>query len=131
MIGTRRVISSSGLVRMLCALSLLLVAFAHKPLISSAAASAYAGVNVADYVLPDGTLPDLCLDGEGTGKHGVASPCEACRIVSSVDLPSPLDVFVINRRIAPAEPVRARNIGFTPPVLQSSASPRGPPSSQA
>jgi hypothetical protein len=115
---------------MLCALSLLLVAFAHKPLISSAAASAYAGVNVADYILPDGTLPDLCLDGEGTGKHDVASHCEACRIVTSVDLPSPLDVFLINRRSATAEPVVTQEASFASPALRPSASPRGPPSSQ-
>lgn len=118
--------SRSGLVRMLCALSLLLVAFAHKPLISSA----YADVNIADFVLPDGTLPDLCLDSEGTGKgsHAVAGQCEACRIVSSVDLPGPLGDYVVNRWIAPAELTVLRDARFTHPALRPGASPRGPPS---
>jgi hypothetical protein len=69
--------SRTGLVRMLCALSLLLVAFAHKPLILSATASAYAGVDIAEFVLPDGTLPDLCLDGEEDSHHSVSNHCEA------------------------------------------------------
>jgi len=128
MIGTRVLMSRSGLVRMLCALSLLLVAFAHKPIVSSATASAYAGVNVADFVLPDGTLPDLCLDSGGTGEHASAGHCEACRIVSSVDLPSPFDGYVINRWIAPAELTVLRDASFTHPALRPGASPRGPPS---
>jgi len=128
MIGTRRLISRSGLVRMLCALSLLLVAFAHNPPISAATASAYADVNVADYLLPDGTLPDLCLDSEGSGKHAGVGNCEACRIVSSVDLPSPFDGYVINRWIAAADLVVPQDARFTRPALRPSASPRGPPS---
>jgi hypothetical protein len=128
MIGTRRLMSRSGLVRMLCALSLLLVAFAHNPLISAATASAYADVNVADYLLPDGTLPDLCLDSEGSGKHAGVGHCEACRIVSSVDLPSPFDGYVINRWIAAADLVVPQDARFTRPALRPSASPRGPPS---
>jgi hypothetical protein len=87
---------------MLCALSLLLVAFAHKPLVIPAAA--YGGVEIADYVLPDGTLPDLCLTGEADDTHHSASNhCEACRIVSSVDLPFPFDGYVVNRLRSAAE----------------------------
>ncbi|MCY0094236.1 hypothetical protein [Hoeflea ulvae] len=128
MTGPRRMIMRSALVRIVCALSLMLVAFAHKPLVSSSAAAAYASVDVADYILPDGTLPDLCLTGEGTGKHAVASACEACRIVSSVNLPAPVDVFLVNRRNATAEPLVAQDLSLASPALCSSASPRGPPS---
>lgn len=113
---------------MLCALSLLLVAFAHKPVLSSATAAAYADVNIADFILPDGTLPDLCLDSGGTGEHASAGHCEACRIVSSVDLPSPFDGYVINRWIAVADLVVPQDARFTRPALRPSASPRGPPS---
>jgi len=128
MIGTRRLMSRSGLVRMLCALSLLLVAFAHKPIVSSATAAAYADVNIAEFVLPDGTLPDLCLDSGKTGEHASAGHCEACRIVSSVDLPSPFGAYLINRWSAGADLAVALNARVTHPVLRPSASPRGPPS---
>lgn len=119
--------SRSGLVRMLCALSLLLVAFAHKPLVTSAAASAYDGVNIADYVLPDGTLPDLCLSDEEGGHHSGFNHCEACRIFASADVPSPLDVFVINRRNIAAHLVTQQDDRFVRSFLRPGASPRGPP----
>lgn len=112
---------------MLCALSLMLVAFAHKPLVSSAAASAYAEVNIAEFILPDGTLPELCLDGEADAHHSAASSCEACRIVSSVDLPAPMDGFITNRRLASVELVLPSEPADTRPALRPGASPRGPP----
>lgn len=128
MIGTRRLTGGSGLLRMLCALSLMLVAFAHKPLVSSATASAYAEVNIAEYILPDGTLPELCLDGEADTHHAAAGTCEACRIVSSVDLPAPMGGFVTNRRLAPVDLAPAGQPADTRPALRPGASPRGPPS---
>lgn len=116
---------------MFCALSLLLVAFAHKPLLSSAAASGYVGVDIADYVLPDGTLPDLCLGGEEDGHHFIAGHCEACRIFGSVDLPSPIDVFVVNA-LGPAAHLTARlDDRFVRSILRPGASPRAPPSRNA
>ena len=63
MIGTGGISSGSGLVRMLCALSLLLVAFAHRPLALETVPS-LSSADVASFMLPDGTLPDLCLTGE-------------------------------------------------------------------
>lgn len=119
--------SRTGLVRMLCALSLLLVAFAHQPLTLSAGAAAYAGVDIADYVLPDGTLPDLCLDGGEDGHHSVSNHCEACRIVSSVDLPSPFDGYVVIRLSAAAELAVPQDARLARPLLRANASPRGPP----
>ncbi len=112
---------------MLCALSLLLVAFAHQPLVTSAAVSAYAGVDVADYVLPDGTLPDICLDGRDDGHHSASKHCEACRIVSSVDLPSPYDGYLVTRLSAAAELTIPRYFRISRPFLRENASPRGPP----
>lgn len=113
--------------RMLCALSLLLVAFAHKPLVSSAAASAYVGVDVADFILPDGRLPDLCLGGEEDGHHSAFNHCEACRIFASVDVPSAVDVFVVNP-LSPAAHLTARlDDRVARSFLRPGASPRGPP----
>lgn len=120
------------MVRMLCALALLLVAFAHKPVGVAATVSAYAGVNVADYILPDGTLPDLCLTGDGDHQHHAgANPCEACRIVSSVDLPSPFDGFLVNRRPAAAQLTVPQGASPVASGLRPAAPTRGPPASVA
>lgn len=131
MIVTGRYFSKSGLVRLICALSLLLVAFAHKPLSASAAAVAlqfaYAGVDVAEFILPDGTLPDLCLEGEGSGEHSGAGHCEACRIVSAAGLPVPMDLYLVNQVPVPVL-LASRQKDVAPrPALQPGASPRGPP----
>jgi DUF2946 family protein len=131
MVGIRRLMSRSGLVRMFCVLSLLLVAFAHKPLISSAAASAYVGVDAADFILPDGTLPDLCLGGEEDGHHSTFNHCEACRIFASVDLPTPVDVFVVNLLSPAAHLTPRQDDRFVRSFLRPGASPRGPPSRNA
>lgn len=119
--------SGTGLVRMLCALSLLLVAFAHRPLALDDAASVASSVELAAFVLPDGTLPDLCLTGEDDARHSAANHCEACRIVSSVDLPSPLGGYVITRWFADAELAVPQDARLAYPALRPGASPRGPP----
>ena len=120
--------NGSGLVRMLCALSLLLVAFAHRPL-ALEMAPAYSAADVASFTLPDGTLPDLCLTGDEDGTHhSDANHCDACRIVSSVDLPSPFDGYVIARWSAMAPLAVPQDDRLAYPALRPGASPRGPPS---
>lgn len=131
MIGTRRLLTKAGLVRMLCALSLLLVAFAHRPLSLDATAAGYSAAEVAAYVLPDGTLPDLCLDGSKDGQHSAGNNCEACRITSSADLPLPIGGYVIARFEADTGLTVPQDVGPTRPAWRASASPRGPPSLKA
>tara|TARA_R110002020_G_scaffold194317_5_gene395037 strand:- start:2875 stop:3225 length:351 start_codon:yes stop_codon:yes gene_type:complete len=116
---------------MLCALSLMLVAFAHRPLALADAAPDFASAEMASFVLPDGTLPDLCLTGEDDPGHYSTNYCEACRIVSSVDLPSPVDFYVITRWSAAAELAVSRDARLAYPALRPGASPRGPPSFRA
>ena len=45
-------------------------------------------VDLSAYAMPDGTLPELCHDGE-TAEHGAKDqpPCPACRIIPAVELP--------------------------------------------
>ncbi|MEP3438506.1 MAG: hypothetical protein ABJN75_17245 [Hoeflea sp.] len=131
MVGTRGIIGRSGLVRMLCALSLLLVAFAHRPLNLTDSVAGYSDVDVASFILPDGTLPDLCLPGQDGPYHFSAYHCEACRIVSSVDLPSPFNGYVITRWSAAAELAVPQDARLAYPALRPGASPRGPPSFSA
>lgn len=76
-------------VRMLCALALVFVAFAHQPV-----SAAPAQPDLSAYTLPDGSLPVLCLTDTGGDKDHHSSAwhgngCEACRLASSVILPMP------------------------------------------
>lgn len=73
-----------GLVRMFCALSVLSLAFAHKPPQVLAAS-----IENASYVLPDGSYADLCV-GNMAVKHPTASGfCEACVLAAATLLPVP------------------------------------------
>ena len=113
-------------VRAICAVALMLAAFAHRPL----ALPVYAGEDLAAYVLPDGSLPVLYLgDYDGDGKpDGISGHCEFCRIAASVDLPAPpqvadrggLGTFVAV--LVPGED------HIPPSGVPPSAPPRGPPS---
>ncbi|MCR6499006.1 hypothetical protein MUO32_08185 [Shinella sp. CPCC 101442] len=73
--------------RMLCAVALLFVGFAHRP----AMAAMPAGLEMAQYVLPDGSIADLCLNDmvDGKTKQAVPGKCDACRIGGAMLTPEP------------------------------------------
>lgn len=74
----------SGLLRTLCAVAFLSLAFAHKP--PQVMAAAFETVSLQ---LPDGTYADLCIGEAGT-KHPLATQfCEACMLSASALLPTP------------------------------------------
>jgi hypothetical protein len=112
--------------RILCALALLFVGFAHQPVIAYDAPA----IDFAAYVLPDGTLPVFCITDTDTtqkDKHVHAQGCDACRITASILLPQPADSIgqalelAVNLSInAPVE-IEPRRI------FSRHASPRGPP----
>ncbi|WP_394691829.1 hypothetical protein [Hoeflea sp.] len=115
-------------VRIICALALLMVAFAHQPPAVSVKLPAYAGVDFAEYILPDGTLPDLCLTGEDHGSHhGKSNHCEACRISASADLPLPFSDVSLDCRLFASKPAFPENVSFVAVALRPGASPRAPP----
>lgn len=76
-------------VRIMCALALFCIGLAHKPPVIVAEQIPVS--ELANYVLPDGTVAILCLPGQGDdGKsHILGSGCEACRLSGSMILPSP------------------------------------------
>ncbi|MGD9478080.1 hypothetical protein [Shinella sp. G-2] len=76
--------------RILCAVALLFVGFAHRP----AVANQPDAFELAQYVLPDGTIADLCLNDmvDGKAKHVAPVKCEACRIAGAMLLPAPADL---------------------------------------
>lgn len=81
-----------GAVRVLSALALLFLSFAHQP----AFARQITPEMAADYRLPDGSIGDICfgLDGvdgksHGSSHEGLAPVCDYCRLAASVLLPAP------------------------------------------
>ena len=111
--------------RILCATLLVSLAMAHRPVMAAPA------TDMADYVLPDGSVSSLCLpDEDGKSGQHPDRGCEACRIASSIDIPAPLaDAEEI--RVGASEvlfvfaPERFHRLNFPP-----NAPPRGPPSFQ-
>lgn len=117
------------MVRVLCALALLLVGFAHKPPVVDRYGISPA--EIAQYVLPDGTIADLCLTSEDGMSHPHGQPswtgCEACRLTASALLPMPTDAFgkPIPREIARFVPIRGKSVYRQ--LFPPNALPRGPP----
>jgi hypothetical protein len=67
----------------LYALALLVVGVVHRPLVVQPMAVAIA----AAYILPDGTIPDLCLDGHsGSGSERGRALCDACLLTAAPGL---------------------------------------------
>lgn len=119
--------ASAWIVRLVCMAALVFVSFAHRP----AETAALDPAELAAYVLPDGTLPDLCVttvDEDGKTSHHV-TPCEFCRIASTFALPLPTELSLANRPVDRASRPRA---DLRPAVVASihvpSHPPQGPPS---
>ena len=117
-------------VRVICALALLLVGFAHKAPVPDGASIRSA--ELSQYVFPDGTAHVLCLPGEaGDAEHDhpdFGSGCEACRLSASVLLPTPENTtgWLIRLQADRFVPIRVET--FSRPLLLPNAAPRGPPS---
>jgi hypothetical protein len=110
--------------RMLCAMLLVSAGLAHRP----ATAGTMSPMGISVYVLPDGSVADLCVPGDQSrpGKviwHG----CEACRIASGTLMPEPpVEAAYIARIELPAD---FPSLEFVTAELRlrPGASPRGPP----
>ncbi|ANK85888.1 MULTISPECIES: hypothetical protein [Rhizobium] len=112
--------------RMLCALGLLLLGFAHQ----APQAIASDGYDAAAYMLPDGTFASLCVTvKEAEGKTvGFKPNCEACRLSASVILPTPDACSWLERKLASLvnAPIEAAAVAGVSAV--SRANSRAPPS---
>lgn len=117
-------------VRILCVLALLFVGLSHKP---PAIANPIPASELAQYVLPDGTMATLCLPSEdGKARHGShdqGSGCEACRLSASFFLPLPTDVAGKPVRHEIARIILPRSEAFYRQLFPPNSAPRGPPSS--
>jgi hypothetical protein len=80
-------------------LAQLTLGFAHQPV---ALPSSEAPIDLAAYALPDGSLPDLCLNSGDAGPVLKAHPCDACVLTSAPGLavaPQPALAAPDGRRI--------------------------------
>lgn len=124
---TGKIGASAWIVRLVCMAALVFVSFAHRP----AQTSNIDPAELAAYMLPDGSLPDLCVttvDEDGKTSHHV-TPCEFCRIASACALPLPTDLSLAN---SPVDRAAAPRADIRPAVVASihvrSQPPQGPPS---
>jgi hypothetical protein len=114
-------------VRMLCALALVFVAFAHQPISASPASD----IDLAAYTLPDGSVPVLCLDNKvDQGSHKSAwhgNGCEACRLSASIILPVP--PMASGLKIAPVQSlaIKQEAVRIARSLFPPSAPPQAPP----
>lgn len=116
--------------RILCAVALVFVGFAHQ---APAAAADPGPAEFSEYVLPDGTLPTLCVtvsDTSDQGQHGKAHShgCEACRIGASTLLPAPADVAGLPIPFAVAAELPIPDEAFQRQLFPPNTGPRAPPS---
>jgi hypothetical protein len=110
--------------RVLLLAAVVMSAFAHRP-----AVSAPTPLELAQYVLPDGTFPDLCLNEDGGApSHADHAFCDFCLIAGSSHPAQPVAVALsqpLPLLLAIATPATT-----APPVVAvelATASKRGPP----
>ncbi len=123
---TRRRMTGWALcLRILCAVGLLFVGLAHRPMLAAGPSPA----ELAAYVLPDGSLADLCINDtvDNKIKPAPGAKCEACRIAGATLLPAPADLA--------GTALTVRRIALLPPMEEAlpsrrerpGAPPRAPP----
>lgn len=121
---SRTIAPSAVIARLALVAVLVAAAFAHRP---HANPSGLSLVSLAQYVLPDGTLPDFCLT--GTGDHQSHHHCEFCLIAggsappdcpAQAPMPNVAKSTVTTPRIGPP----------TWPACLATSPPRGPPATR-
>ncbi|OWV78774.1 hypothetical protein ATY78_11755 [Rhizobium sp. R635] len=111
--------------RMLCALSLLFLGFAHQ----APQAVASEGYDAAAYMLPDGSFASLCVTvKDDDGKTVAFKPnCEACRLSASVILPMPDAGSWLARKLASLNNAPNETAAIAGASAVSRANSRAPP----
>jgi hypothetical protein len=128
-VKAKNAMTMQWLVRMTCAIALLFVGFAHQA--PAFANGAFIPAEFAEYILPDGTLPVLCIadKAEGAQKHDKAhlNGCEACRISAATLLPAPADHGSERLRIQTAALAPYKVEAFHRQLFPPNTGPRAPP----
>lgn len=114
-------------IRILCVLALMLVAFGHKPV----ALASPEQLLLAQYVLPDGSYPVLCITDHAVDQDSHDSDqhlhnkniCDACRISSAFLCPAPAASTGVAINIATADVIAPSE----PILRQQTYPPQAPP----
>lgn len=121
-----RITGMAGWLRIVCAVALLCIGFAHMPPAVGQAQSS--SLELTHYAFPDGTLPVLCLpEGGPGGDAGLGKGCAACRLSADFALPMPqgMTAWLFPRLERGALPVQVEAPGRH--LVPANASPRAPP----
>jgi len=118
-------------IRILSVLALMLVAFAHKPV----ALASPEQLLLAQYVLPDGSYPVLCITDHAIEKDGHDRQqhlhnnniCDACRISSAFLCPQPAPSTGAAINVAQADIVVPSQPVLRQAIYPPSAPPQAPP----
>ncbi|WP_457582585.1 hypothetical protein [Ensifer canadensis] len=113
-------------VRIFCALVFAVFALVQLP----AGAAMRAAPDMAAYVLPDGSLPDLCVTGhdDPDGKGGTkAHGCQSCCLASPLLLPTPQAFHAKTASVFLALSSPAAGLLLARQVLLAGSGPRAPP----
>jgi hypothetical protein len=128
-VGKKHFGTTQWMVRIICALALLFVGFTHQPPISNA--DELAPAELAQYQLPDGTLPVLCVTYKGPdGKEhskSHAPGCEACRIASAALLPMPPTEICEHLAFIGRDVLAPKTEAFHRQLYPPNTGPRAPP----
>ena len=117
---------ASAVLRFICAIALVMVGFAHKPLPAMPPQ-----VQFAAYTLPDGKLPTLCLNDTATqpekgGLHDHG--CDACRLTASILMPEPPSIGALAVAFATVARTVERQYRLQRALYPPNSGPRAPPS---
>lgn len=111
-------------IRLALIAGLVLAAFAHRP--ATPTPSGMSLIELARYVLPDGSLPVLCLPGQDGAVSG--AHCEFCLIAGGVLPPQPAAGPCVSTQTATLAMANAARAGPSIcPACHATAPPRGPP----
>jgi hypothetical protein len=116
-------------VRILCALALVFVGFGSQPDLSEAGDLTPA--ELAQYQLPDGSFPILCItykDADGKIHGNVHAPCsDTCQMVTAVLVPQAPATSSVHRPFIFANAIAPKADVFHRQLYPPSGGPRAPP----
>ena len=90
---TARSVTVAKLLRILCAVVLLSLGFAHRPVEAAAPLASYDEA----YRLPDGTFAEICTEGRHEEAPAAKPACEVCLLSASIMLPTPNSEGLLTR----------------------------------
>ncbi len=115
--------------RVLCAIAILFVGFAHKP--PEDLRTEISVLDLSAFALPDGEVPDICLSAghQSDEDHPYSGNCEACRLGTGTLVPNPTDTVGLPMTGSRALSFVLRPVTVKRQVVCPNAAPRAPPGS--